>query len=205
MSKRPNTSSPAPAPLNRDIKRPRKAAGFRFARLPGADSGSESQPTTSSSSSSLFVTVTQNESRRGILTRSKVITSDFETVEPTQSTIPPTNPQIQDFCNEITHDLTSDGPEAAANDPVEATKEPKRKRQTTNYVRPSKKCTVLMFELIRDASRTYSKNGYHSGTFSWMRFSDTMVLVIFWVIQNVRNARYMMASLNVRIVTTEGC
>ena len=188
MTKRPNTSSLAPAKVN--VKRPRKASGFRFARPPTA---SDSQSTSSStSSSSLFVTVTQNESRPGILARSRVITT------------PVTNPQIQDFCNEITPDLLPDGPEVAASGTEEATKEPKRKRQTTNYVRPSKRCTeVLLMNLY--ITRTNSKNGYHSGTFSWMRFSVTMALVIFWVTQNVRNARKMMESLNVRIVPTEGC
>ena len=143
MTKRPNTSSPAPAQLK--VKRPRKAAGFRLARPP---SPSGSQPTTSSSSS-LFVTVTQNEGRPGILAQSRVITNDLETVE--QSTIPVTNSQIQDPCNEIPDDfiLGEQLEEAGPSDPQEP-QEPKRKRQTTNYVRPSKHCTDLfiLVELI---------------------------------------------------------
>ena len=199
MTKRPITSSPAPATLN--TKRPRKAAGFRMARPPTA---SDSQPTmASSSSSSLFVTVTQNESRPGILARSKVITSDFRTVEPTQSAIPATN--SQNFSNEITNESIPDEPDAAPSDTQEATMKPKRKRETTNYVRDSKQCTEFLMSLNLYITRTNSKNGYHSGTFSWMRFSVTMVLVIFWVTQNVRHARNKMESLNVRIVPTEGC
>ena len=174
-----------------------------MARPPTA---SGSQPTiASSSSSSLFVTVTQNESRPGILARSKVITSDFGTVEPTQSTIPATNSQIQNFCNEITNESIPDEPDAATSDTQEATIKPKRKRETTNYVRASKQCTEVLMSLNLYITRTNSENGYHSGTFSWMRFSVMMVLVIFWVTQNVRHARNKRESLNVRIVPTEGC
>jgi hypothetical protein len=138
MSKHSDTSSPGP-----NAKRPtrsRKPAGFRLARPP-----TPPQSTSSASSSSLFVTVTQNENRPGILTRSRVITSDIETVEPitTQSGISATNSQINsDPYNEmavdsdlnpgepmtIDSDLNPDGSEATSN--------PKRKRQTTNYVRP---------------------------------------------------------------------
>ena len=35
------------------------------------------------------------------------------------------------------------GPEAAASEIPEATKEPKRKRQTTNYIHPFKLCTEV--------------------------------------------------------------
>jgi len=181
MSKRQNTSSSAAA-LN--VKRSRKAAGFRLARPATPDA---SQPTTSSNSS-LFVTVAQNEGRAGFLARSRVITSDLETVEPTLSTYS----LIQDPSNEMPlDDLIPDGPEAASVT-QEATEEPKRKRQTTNYVRPFKQCTEVNMTL--HITRINSKNGYHSGTFSWMRFSVTMVLEIFWVRQNVRSVKYMMES-----------
>ena len=147
MTKRPNTSSPAPATLI--VKRPRKAAGFRLAR-PTA-SGSQA---TSSYSSSLFLTVTPNEGRPGILARSRVITSDLETVEQTQSTIPTTNPQIQDSFNEITQDLIPDRPEAVASDTQEPTKKPKRKRETTNYVRPSKQCSEILLLINTSPGQT---------------------------------------------------
>ena len=88
-------------------------------------------------------------------------------------------------------DLIPDAPEAAS-DTQEAIEEPKRKRQTTNYVRLSKQCTEVNMSL--HITRINSKNGYRSGTFSWMRFSDMMVLVIFWVTQNVRNVMNMMGS-----------
>ena len=196
MTKRQNASSSASA----NAKRPRKAAGFRFVRPP---SPSGSQPT-SSSSSSLFVTVTQNERRPGILARGRVIASNLETVEPkTHSTIPAKNPQIQDYYNEITPDFDPDGPEVVASDTQEATKEPKRKRETTNYVRLFKLCTDVLLNLY--ITRINSKNGYRSGTFSWMRFSVTMALVVFLVTQNVRNARNKVEYLNVRIVPAEGC
>ena len=54
-------------------------------------------------------------------------------------------------------------------------------------------------------TRTNSKNDYHSGTCSWMKFSVTMALVVFWVTQSVQNARKMMEYLNVRIVPVGRC
>lgn len=173
MTKRQNASSLASA----NAKRPRKAAGFCFARPP---SPSGSQPTRSS----LFVTVTQNEHRPGILARGRVIASNLETVEPTtHSTIPVMNPQTQDYYNEITPDFDPDGPEVVASDTQEATKEPKRKRETTNYIHLFKICTDVLLNLY--ITRINSKNGYHSGTFSWMRFSVMMALVVILVTQNV--------------------
>lgn len=115
MTKRQNTSGQGAV---HNAKRPRKAAGFRLARPPSA-STSESQPTSSATSSSLFVTVTQNEGRPGIITRSRVITRvlDSETCNDSDSETP------------IPLDLD---PEASGTQ--QSTKGPKRKRHTTNYV-----------------------------------------------------------------------
>jgi len=134
MTKRQNTSVQGPVP---NTKRPRKAAGFRLARPPAA---SASQPT-ASTSSSLFVTVSQNEGRPGILNvRSRVITSVSETPKPmAQSNACSTSL----FDTQEPHNIPAEFVREEGDDTQQpqATKKQKRKRQTTNYVCPSPQCT----------------------------------------------------------------
>lgn len=130
MSKRTKSSNEVPP-----AKRSRKAPGFRLAR--SAPISSESQLTTSRSSTSLFVTVSQSDERPGTLqVQNRVLAS---TLGPSTSSSSSTSsldaqlPRIVEPNTEIQDEpIIQDKPIPQVQ---QQTVKPKRKRNTTNAVR----------------------------------------------------------------------
>lgn len=119
MTKRANSSQNGP-----QAKRTRLPPGFRLAR----PAPSSSQPT-SSSNSSLFVTVSANSRRRGVLTgESRLIHSTPGFSEQTSGMVLDPHDDL-----EGQHHMLVDAGEML--EPETDTTKPKRKRHTTNSVR----------------------------------------------------------------------
>jgi hypothetical protein len=123
MSKRANSSRNEP-----QAKRTRLPTGFRLARpIPPS-----SQPT-SSSHSSLFVTVSTNSRRHGVLTgESRLLPSALGLSEPPSGLISDPQPAATDDLEGQSGTQVEAGEMLAPE--TDATAKPKRKRYTTNSV-----------------------------------------------------------------------
>ena len=123
MSKRTNSSNEVPPP-----KRSRRPAGFHLARPVPVSM----QPSTSTSSTSLFVTVSQPDEQHGILeAQNRVLTSTQTNQDLSTSSSPMSHAQLP---IEPNTELL-DEPIQIQDEPLQSEKvKPKRKRDTTNAV-----------------------------------------------------------------------
>jgi hypothetical protein len=121
MSKRSSSLNEVPP-----AKRSRRAAGFRLARAGPVSA----EPSTSSSSTSLFVTVSQPQEGRGTLQAQNRVLPSTQDSSATSSKVTNAQP-VFDRDTEAYHDETIQNPE----DPLlQQTPKPKRKRNMTNAV-----------------------------------------------------------------------
>lgn len=116
MTKRPNSPNAAPPP-----KRSRPPAGFHVARHPPTSS----QPSTPSANSSVFVTVSQPDERRGTLAANTRVISSTQAQAPS----PSISAKAEQWNDNAVNSGADIGP-PAEQEPVK----PKRKRKTKNAV-----------------------------------------------------------------------